>query len=206
MKTTKKALLALVCAVALVFGSVFATYAYLTDTTEAVTNTFTVGNINIDLKEHKYNLDTNGLTEDVVTSNENYKMVPGKVLPKDPYVTVKAGSEACWLFVEVEESSNLDGFIDYNVETGEGKWAALSEGSNVYYRTVAASEDDQVFNVLKEKQVTVKDTVTKDMMDNVGENKPELKFTAYAVQREGGDAVDTAAEAWAIAKPAQQQA
>ena len=31
-------------------------------------------------------------------------MIPGKTLAKDPMVTVEAGSEACYLFVKVEET------------------------------------------------------------------------------------------------------
>ena len=62
------------------------TLAWLTDTTEPVTNTFTYGDINITLAE----------------TTEVYKMVPGNSISKDPSVTVESGSEACWLFVKVE--------------------------------------------------------------------------------------------------------
>ena len=66
------------------------TLAWLTDTTEPVTNTFTYGDINITLAE----------------TTEVYKMVPGNSISKDPSVTVESGSEACWLLVKVEESAN----------------------------------------------------------------------------------------------------
>ena len=50
MKMKTKALLVLACAVMLVAASVFGTLTYLTDN-DAVTNTFTVGKVNITLDE-----------------------------------------------------------------------------------------------------------------------------------------------------------
>ena len=99
---------ALVLVVAL--ASVGGTIAWLTAQTEAVTNTFTVGNINIELAE---------------TTGETYKMVPGNTIAKNPTVTVKANSEACWLFVKIEESTNLTNFISYTVDSG---WTKLQDG------------------------------------------------------------------------------
>ena len=75
--------------------SIGGTIAWLTDKTDAVTNTFTTSDISIELAETK----------------SNFKMVPGNTIDKDPKVTVKANSEACWLFVKIEESANLDDYI-----------------------------------------------------------------------------------------------
>ena len=89
----KKRTLIILVALVAVFGmAVGGTIAWLTDQTEPITNTFTVGNINIELKE---------------TATE-FKMVPGVTIVKDPKITVKSGSEACYLFVKVEKSANLD--------------------------------------------------------------------------------------------------
>ena len=182
--------LVLVFAMALALG-IGGTIAWLTDKTETVTNTFTVGNIDITLKETK----------------NDFKMVPGSEIEKDPKVTVKGGSEACWLFVKIEESDNLDDFITYAVATG---WTELTEGSGVYYREVAASDADQPFAVIGNKgfdgksefvadKVLVNEDVTKDDLQAVKEtNKPTLSFTAYAVQKEN---IATAAAAWEIAVP-----
>ena len=174
---TKTLIVAL--AVMLVVGcAVGGTLAWLTDTTGPVVNTFTVGNIDIDLAE----------------TTTDYKMVPGATISKDPKVTVKAGSEACWLFVEVTESDNLDNFINYTIATG---WTQLPGVSGVYYREVAAATADVEFSVLTNNQVTVKDTVTKAMMDaitNQTATAPTLTFKAYAVQKAG---VASATEAWA---------
>lgn len=194
--------LALVVVMMLVIGcTIGGTIAWLTDETDSVTNTFTVGDINITLTE-TYNKDTNG-----DTTNDAWvgKMVPGNTLSKDPKVTVKAGSEACWLFVKVEKSSNLDDFITYTVNSGWTAGEGTGEGKNgvpvgVYYREVSAltTEDaaDEVFGVLTDNQVTVKDAVTKAMMNDLQKDdatQPTLTFTAYAVQK---DNIADAATAW----------
>ena len=166
---------ALVLVVALV--SVGGTIAWLTATTTPVTNTFTVGNIDITLAE---------------TTGETYKMVPGNTIAKNPTVTVKANSEACYLFVKIEESTNLTNYISYAVDPS---WKELTGVTGVYYREVAATTTDTEFTVLTSNQVTVKDSVTKTMMDDLTDaTRPTLTFTAYACQK---DNVNSAADAWA---------
>lgn len=178
---------ALVLVVALV--SVGGTIAWLTAETAPVTNTFTVGNIDITLDE---------------SDDLDLTMVPGNTIAKDPKVTVEGGSEACWLFVKIEESTNLDDFITYTVDSG---WTALTGVTGVYYREVAASNTDQIFNVLTSKTgytdgyVTVNESVTKTQMDaikNGTASAPTLKFTAYACQK---DNVTSVTDAWAKISP-----
>lgn len=170
----KKKTLALVLALTLlVAGVVGGTLAWLTDQTAEVKNTFTVGDINIDLTE----------------TNRDYKMVPGNKLDKDPTVIVKAESEACWLFVKVTESENLKNFITYAIAEG---WTELQDG--VYYREVPASNADQTFSVLKGDAVTVNSDVTKEMLTAKDFANPTLTFQAYAIQKAH---FDTPAAAWA---------
>ena len=174
----KKKTLALVLALTLlVAGVVGGTLAWLTDRTAEVKNTFTVGDINIDLTE----------------TNRDYKMVPGNKLDKDPTVIVKAESEACWLFVKVTKSENLDTFITYAIAEG---WTKLQDG--VYYREVPASAADQTFSVLKGDAVTVNSDVTKEMLTAKDFTNPTLTFKAYAVQK---DNVASASDAWAKVHP-----
>ena len=150
------------------------TFAWLTTQTGEVRNTFTIGNIDITLAE----------------TTSDFKMIPGETIAKDPVVTVKANSEACWLFVKVTESDNLDDFITYTVDSG---WTALTGVSGVYYREVAAVSADSSFDVLTGNAVTVKDTVTKTMMDALTDNTlPTLTFKAYAIQKSGFDTVEAA--------------
>ena len=177
----KKALLCAVAVVLVLCCAIGGTLAWLTAKTDTVTNTFTVGDINIELKE----------------TPRDYKMVPGNTIAKDPKVTVKAGSEACWLFVKVEKSANLDSFISYDIADG---WTALPGVDGVYYREVgaAAAKAGVTYSVLADDKVTVKDNVTKTDMNGLTEatTYPTLTFTAYAVQR---DNIADAATAWAEA-------
>lgn len=176
MKKKITLLLSLALAVAIGIGG---TLAWLTAKTEEVKNTFTVGNINITL------------TEEAGGNTKEFKMVPGQTITKDPKVTVKAGSEACWLFVKIEESANLDNFISYAVADG---WTALTGVDGVYYRAVDATTTDMVYPVLTGNQVTVENDVTKAMMDNLtADTYPTLTFTAYAIQQAG---FNDAAAAW----------
>ena len=172
----KKKTLALVLALTLlVAGVVGSTLAWLTDQTAEVKNTFTVGDINI------------GLTE----TTADYKMVPGNTIAKDPTVTVKANSEACWLFVKVTESTDLKDFITYAIAEG---WTALPGVDGVYYREVPASAADQTFSVLADDAVTVKSDVTRTMLETAKTDAPTLTFKAYAIQK---DHFATADAAWA---------
>lgn len=171
----KKAWVSLVAVVLVLCCAVGGTLAWLTDKTGPVKNTFTVGDINIDRTE----------------TTKDYKMVPGNTIAKDPKVTVKDGSEACWLFVKVEKSTNFDSFMTYEMADG---WTALPDVTGVYYREVAATTAATDFSVLKDNSVLVKDGVTKTMLNGLDETTfPTLTFTAYAVQK---DNVADAAAAW----------
>ena len=171
----KKKVLSIVAVVLVLCCAIGGTLAWLTDKTASVKNTFTVGDINIELTE----------------TTTNYKMVPGNTISKDPKVTVKANSEACWLFVKVEKSANFDSFMTYDMADG---WTELPSVTGVYYREVAATTAATDFSVLKGDSVSVKDTVTKADLNALTQNTfPTLTFTAYAVQK---DNVADAATEW----------
>lgn len=169
-------LLALVLVIGVAAGG---TVAWLVASSNSVVNTFTYGDINIGLGE---------------TTGTDYKIVPGVDINKDPKVTVKANSEACYLFVKVEQTGNfVDGKVSYSIADG---WTALEGENGVYYREVAATTADMNFYVLKNNKITVSDELTKGDIQNLsGANKtPKLTFTAYAVQKDG---IADAATAWA---------
>ena len=168
----KKKLMTVLALVLVIAMSVAGTIAFLTDTTDPITNTFTVGNIDISLAE----------------TTADYKMVPGCNIAKDPKVTVEANSEDCWLFVKIDESENLDSFISYAVADDWTQGDDTDIPSNVWYRPVEASTADQTFSVLAGDKVTVNNNVTKGMMDGLevsGAIQPTLTFTACAVQADG---------------------
>ena len=175
----KKTLISIIAVALVICVSIGGVLAYLTATTNEVVNTFTVGNINLDLTE---------------TTGNQYKMVPGQPITKDPKVTVKANSEESYVFVKVTKSTNanFDDYMTYDIADG---WTALDGNDGVYYREVTATTADTDFVVIKDNTVTVKGNVTKDMMDNLStETYPKLTFKAAAVQKAG---FATATDAWA---------
>ena len=189
MKKKLTTVLAIVLVVAL---SVAGTYAYLTDKTATIKNTFTVGNVNITLTE-TWNTDTDGNGE-----NDAWKMqlIPGTSAVKDPTVTVLGGSEKCYLFVKFEEKNSPTTYLTYtSTLTDANGWTKLEGESNVWYRVVNKAPTDTSFVLLQAddegNMVTVKDTVTNTNMADAA--KAELAYTAYACQHEGM----TAAQAWA---------
>lgn len=169
-------LLALVLAIGCAVGG---TLAWLISETKPVVNTFTYGDINIGLEE----------------TEREYKITPGVAIDKDPKVTVKANSEACWLFVKVEKE-NWNDKVTYEIADGWTKGDGTKIPANVYYREVAANDKAQEFPVLKGDKVTVSEKLTKDEVNKLknSSNPTQLTFTAYAVQKDG---IDTAADAWA---------
>lgn len=172
------ALLALVLVIGCVAGG---TVAWLVATSDTVTNTFTYGDINIALAE---------------STGTSYKVIPGTDITKNPKVTVKGGSEACWLFVKVEESGTfVADKVTYAIDNG---WTPLEGEKGVYYREVAAVTADTDFSVLEGNKITVKDTLTKGDIKDIAATNPTLKITAYAVQQEN---IADAATAWKAANP-----
>ncbi len=174
-------------------GAVGGTIAWLISK-DTVTNTFTYGDIDITLDE------TDVVTDDEGNKTNEYEMVPGNAITKDPTVTVEAGSEDCWLFVQLEESANFDDFMTYEIADG---WTALEGYENVFYMTVDSPAEDITYTVIKDNTVNVRDDVTKEMLNALDSGEtadyPTLTVTAYGVQRdENIEALDTAEEAWAL--------
>ena len=169
----KKATIAVVALALVLCFAIGGTLAWLIDESDKVVNTFTYGDINIDLSE---------------TTGEKYKMIPGNDITKDPKVTVEKDSEACWLFVKVEKSDNYADYLaNYTIADG---WNELDGVAGVYYREVdaATAKDGTSYQVLKGDKVTVLDKVTKSMMEDIKNDtktQPTLTFTAYAVQLDG---------------------
>jgi len=231
-KVNKKLIVALLSFVLLFGGTFGSSLAWLLDTSEDVNNVFTTSDINIELKESKLNDDGTLDVNTPVDSNSGYKMIPGWTINKDPKVTVKKDSVACWLFVKVVETggvveylpsgadekveSKWSDFLSYTVsDTGiSGKtWKELTgddagklgENEHVYFvevtdvdSTTKLTKEDITYSILKDNKVSVKDSVTKEMMNALtAETYPKLTFTAYAVQYNNSNNTHFAAEeAW----------
>ncbi len=157
-----------------------ATLAWLTDQTDEVKNTFTTSDVDIELAE---------------TTGNDYQMIPGYDIVKDPKVTVKAGSEKCYVFIELTEANEFDTYMSYALAAG---WTALEGVDGVYYQIADDTDADQTFGVLAGDKVTVNGEVTKAQMDALtAETYPTLTVKAYACQYMKNNTESfTAAEAW----------
>lgn len=188
----RKAIVVLSLMMVLVMAAVGGTVAWLTDSTDAVTNTFTVGDIDITLTE---------------TTGSSYHIVPGQDINKDPKVTVTAGSEKCYVFVKIDEANWPTPTLENNTRkvnyTVDSAWKAVSGVSGVWYQTVDASSatTDQVLPVLAGNKVYVSGELTKTEVGNITTD-PTLTFTAYACQYlgENGTAF-TPEQAWQKVAP-----
>ena len=188
-RTVSIKIAALIAAIVLVIGcTAGGTVAWLVSKPAAITNVFTVGNINATL------------TETAKTETTEFKIVPGVNITKNPIATVKANSENCYLFVELTEENwpafteadNTTRKVKYEIADG---WTKLKDG--VYYREVTKKDTDQPFDVLKGNKVTVSNTLTKENADAIT-GDPKLTVAVYAVQKEG---IDTVEAAWEKVKP-----
>ena len=122
--------------------------------------------------------------------------MPGEVVAKDPTVFVASMSEDNWLFVRLEKSFHFDDYITFSVADG---WTELEGYPGIYYRAVDKSHELQSFEILKDHQVKVRETVTKAMLEEISVTGvyPTLVVTAYAMQREDDiEAISTALSAW----------
>ena len=179
----KKGLALVLALILLVVGAVSGTLAWLTAKSDVVTNTFTNSDIKVELTE----------------TNETYKMIPGYDIHKDPKAKVLDGSEECYLFVKLDKSASFDTYLEYVIADG---WTKLDGVDTVYYRVVDGTTNQigTAYSVLKDDQVTVKGSVTKEQMnalDAEGAAKPTLTVTAYASQLHKNATVNfTVLEAW----------
>lgn len=190
MKARSKALLLTLCAVMLMAASVLGTVAYLTDQTDAVVNTFTVGSIfdddedsGIVLLEHEA-VDPDGdgvyaLNTKEVSAN-TYVVYPGVNLPKDPFVRVTGLNAQAYLFVEVVD--NTCSALTVTVDTA--KWTATTltgqNGGTVYVYAVNGGKLTQDLTdtcILADNKIDVADAQISD--------PGTVTFYAYIVQASG---------------------
>lgn len=166
------------------------TVAWLVSESESSVSTFTLGDINIKLTGE--------------SESQPLKIIPGVEITRSLKVTVERNSEACWLFVKVEETNwpdlkETDGTtrkVSYSVDVQNG-WTALNTHPGVYYREVSAEDAKTGVEYDVNGVVAVSKELTKAEVNSIAAGtQPQLSFTAYAVQRDG---IDDAATAWAAA-------
>ena len=205
MKKRTKVLLIALCAVALIAGSAAGAIAYLTDN-EAVTNTFTVGNVEISLAET--DVDNDG--KDYANA---YHLIPGESYVKDPKVTVLEGSESAYIrmLVTVSDMEALKAaFPDAEYYDGEvflleklvnwdsANWDCVGYKNGTYefryVEPVAAPAADVVLPALFSK-ITIPGEITNAELANL--QNLEITVVAHAIQAAGFDSADAAWAAFA---------
>ena len=198
MKRTKKILSLALCAILLVSATVATTVAYLTSQ-DAVTNTFTVGKVAIDLDETDTDGTKTGVIADVTAEGRDkanaYKLYPGKVYTKDPIVHVLIDSEEAWLFVKVVngleaiESDNAEDEFSTIADQMEAKgWVSVENNIFAYPTKVNAGNNITVFENFK-----IDEDVTNEILATYKD--ASITVTAYAVQAQGFATYTAALEA-----------
>lgn len=204
---TKKKVILSICALVLVCViSVSGTLAYLSLTTEKepVVNTFIaagggnliadgIGKFTLTESEARPAYTNSGVyvlyPESQVRENE-YKVLPGTTVPKDPSVTIEGKTSVpAYLYVEIVDNTN--GVIGWDVTK---EWNLLSgvtgnHNGKVYVWNLgklAATDDDlrdyDPIYILKDNAVTINDNV-----DTLGTLGSPLTFYAYLAQTQIGN-------------------
>ena len=209
----RKVLLLACSAVLLVCLSVGATVAYLTSN-DTVTNTFTVGNVQIKLDEAAANTDGTLIAGAARVQANSYKLLPGHTYNKDPMVTVLNGSEPCYVKMTVTftKAAELDTIFqpagapltsifngyDSSNWTYKGNTEDTEKNTRTYefwYKeTVAAPTADVALDALFDS-ITVPGTINNDQLATI--NNMQITVNAYAIQADGFANADAA---WAAYK------
>ena len=177
----KKKLMTVLALVLVIAMSVAGTIAFLTDTTDPISNTFTVGKVDITLTE-TFNTDTDGDQENDAWQAQ---LIPGTTYTKDPVVTVTADSEDCWLFVKFEEKNGAATYLNYTSNLTAANGWTQGDGTNipanVWYRAVNKADSTKSFHLLDGDTVKIDSTaVTNGTMNDAA--NAQLVYTAYACQ------------------------
>lgn len=142
MNKTKKTLFSLLGVCALVISTVIGTIAYLTDRS-TVTNTFTVGNVDIKLEETDVDNEGKPIVDQagnpvLKEEGNEYHLVPGKVYLKDPTVTVLAKSEESYvrMILTIENHDAVQAIVDNPKHGLNGDYKGLLTGWSADWKYV----------------------------------------------------------------------
>lgn len=174
-RRTRNVLLIVSMMLVVAMASVGGTLAWLTASTTEIVNTFSPSDIGITLTE---------------TSANEFKLVPGVEYTKDPVVAVDTTKTDVdiYLFVKFDEVNSPATYLDYTSTLSTANGWTQGDGTdipaNVWYRVVEYGKTPTSWPLLDGDKVTVKSSLEKTDMPSVSA-KPQLKYTAYAIQYEG---------------------
>ena len=210
----KKKLMTVLALVLVIAMSVAGTYAYLTSQ-DTVTNTFTVGNVQIKLDEAKANPDGSLVANADRVKANSYKLLPGHTYNKDPMVTVLKGSESSYVKMTVtfSNAAELDAIFEPNganllsifngydstnwIYKGNTKNADNTRTYEFWYKdTVAAPDADVALDALFDS-ITVPGGINNDQLATI--KGMTITVNAYAIQADGFANADAAWAAYPAA-------
>lgn len=181
--------LAVVLAVCCATGG---TIAWLTSTPDPVSGTFVVGNVSITLSDEKGILKAE-TAKAIATSNTVTSYTPGQAIESNPKITVEAGSEACFIFIHIEEEnnsfSNNEQVIQWTLNDSDNdtnkNWSAV-QGHAGYYCTILKKKptENKTYTLFKDGKLTVNPSLTNEIISAKTFGNPTITITAAAVQME----------------------
>jgi predicted ribosomally synthesized peptide with SipW-like signal peptide len=186
----KKIILGLTALVLVVGLTIGGTLAFMQATTATKTNTFTVGNVKLDLNEYATYSDPKNNTP----FNQDQPLVPGMPIAKTPILTVKGGSEDSYVRAKIEVPANLAKCVSFDIDSTvwelKGDFYYLKSGA------VGKSGADKVLPALFTK-VNVNKDVTAEQLEKLTKDELKISVTGYAIQAAGFSNQD---DAWAAFK------
>ena len=177
---------------------------------DKVTNTFTVGQVAINLDEAKVTEDGKAVTPAERVKANRYKLLPGHTYTKDPTVTVLKGSESSYIKMTVTftmakeldkifapKSADLTSiFNGYDAANWTAKGNTKNTTANTrtyefwYKEAVVAPTADVKLDALFDS-ITVPSTINNDQLKTIADMT--ITVNAYAIQADG---FETAEDAW----------
>lgn len=197
MTTTKKLVIAVVALSLALVCVVGGTLAWLIAESAEVVNTFTVGKIEIDLNETDVDNDSD-------TKKNSYEVMPGGTVVKDPYVTVKANSENCYVYVMVTNNLVIDGnaVASYVPNTdwelvGTKTVDGVTTNLYRYVNKVETNAADQDLPTVFDEVVYADEAITLENIQNLQNKTIVVKAYAHQADNVELDDVTAAAIEWA---------
>ncbi len=185
MNKKVKSLLLVLCAIMFFAAGIFATLAWLNDTTDEAINTVTVGDVHITMDEARvdeygelvYIADANGdPTEELAKRIPNaeealkgnaYTLIPGESYIKDPTVHVAANSEPAYIFVRVlnpiapveADNEGVDTIAEQMAAKG-WEQVTINDYENLYVYKLATDDDEiEEATIVSTKNADAKDLI-----------------------------------------------
>jgi len=185
MKLNRKWILvmSLVLSVAIATGS---TLAYMTATTEKVTNTFTLGNVSITLTEDAWG-----------NNNDPHPLYPGTPVAKDPTIT-NTGRTNAWVWMEMTVPAEVYPYLEFQtIDTSawiidDDDVAATGEVTLLYRSTLAPNGTAIPFTAVE----LAEDANLPNTLESFN-----IEIVAYAIQDKPFDDVEEAYEAFQNDQP-----